>query len=108
MMQYSLQHKITYWLRSCTPAETEEMVETVAVSIMEAVHAVTNIDVNADEVAKDILRLSARLKEGGVRSVMDLRRPTFLGAVLDILPRCIGRRGPDGEEIQGIYLSILT
>jgi len=25
MLQYSLQHKVIYWLRTCTPAEIEEM-----------------------------------------------------------------------------------
>ena len=25
LLQYSLQHMITYWLRTCTPEETEEM-----------------------------------------------------------------------------------
>jgi hypothetical protein len=40
--------------------------------------------------------------------MMDLRRSAFLGAVLDILPRCIDRRGPNGEEMHGIYINILT
>jgi hypothetical protein len=38
----------------------------------------------------------------------DLRRPAFLGALLDVLPRCIDRRGPHGEETEGIYNNILT
>ncbi len=29
MLQYSLHHKVTYWLRTCTPEETKEMAEMV-------------------------------------------------------------------------------
>ena len=29
MMQFSLQHRITYWLRTCIPEETREMAEHV-------------------------------------------------------------------------------
>ena len=40
-----LQHRATYWLRTCTPEETdEEMAETVDICIiMEAVKAATGV-----------------------------------------------------------------
>ena len=41
MHQFSLQHRITYWLRTCTQEETEEMAEHVAMCVMEAVEAAT-------------------------------------------------------------------
>ena len=37
MLQFSLQHRVTYWLRTCTPEETEEVAVTVDLCIMEAV-----------------------------------------------------------------------
>jgi len=101
MLQYSLQHRVTYWLRTCTHDETEEMAELVDAAIIEAVHVATGIDLNADDVAKDKLRLSARLKGGGLRNMTNLRRPAFLGAILDILPRCIDKKGPNGEVTKG-------
>ena len=108
LLQYSLQHKITYWLRTCTPEETEEMAELVDVAILEVCHAATGIRFDVEPVAKDKLRLPARLKGGGIKSMADMRRHAFLGAILDILPRCIDIRGPNGEEMEGIYKSILT
>ena len=79
-----------------------EMAELVDTAILEVCHAATSISFNAKPIAKDRLRLSARLKGEGIRSMPDLRRPAFPGAILDILPRCIDRRGPDGEEMEGI------
>jgi len=35
MLQFSLQHRITYWLRTCTPSETIEMARHVDCCIME-------------------------------------------------------------------------
>jgi len=80
----------------------------VDAAILEVCHATTGIGFGAEPVAKDMLRLPARLKGGGVRSMVDLRRPAFLGAILDILPRCIDIRGPNGEETQGFYSNMLT
>ena len=52
-MQYSLQHKITYWLRTCTTEETEEMAKIVDAAIQEVCHAATCIRFDAEPVAKD-------------------------------------------------------
>ena len=41
MLQFSMQHKVTYWLRTCTPEETERMADHADCCIMEAVHAAT-------------------------------------------------------------------
>ena len=108
MLQYSLQHKVTYWLRTCTPEETEEMASLVDTAILDAVHAATGIRFDAEKVAKDRLRLPLRMKGGGVRSMVDLRNPVFMGAILDVLQRCIDRTGPIGEKTRGIYRSTLT
>jgi len=89
LLQYSLQHKITYWLRTCTPEETEEMAGRVDAAILEVCHAATAIRLNDEPVAKNRLRLPARLKGGGIRSMTDLRQPAFLGALLGNLPMCI-------------------
>jgi len=99
---------VTFWLRTCTLDETEEMAEIVDATIMEAVHAATGIDFNADDVAKDTLRLPARLKGEGLRIMTNLRRPAFLGAILDILPRCIGRKGPNEKLAKRVYIKQLT
>ena len=67
MLQYSLQHKATYWLRTCTPAETEEMAYLVDGCISEAVEATTGIDFDQEEMAEERSRLPARMKGGGVK-----------------------------------------
>ena len=41
LLQYYLHHRITYWLRTCTPEETEEMADLVDAAILEVVHAAT-------------------------------------------------------------------
>jgi len=64
MLQFSLQHRVTYWLRTCTPKETEEMVETVDLCIMETVQAATGVNFEAEKMAKERLRLPARMKGG--------------------------------------------
>ena len=74
------------------------MIEIADAKIMEAVHAATGIKFNADEVAKDVPRLPANLKGGGLCNMSNLMIATFLGAIIDdILPRCIDRKGPNGE-----------
>jgi hypothetical protein len=85
MLQYSLQHRVAYWLKICTPAETEEMAYLVDTCISEAVEAATSIDFDQEEMAEERLRLPARIKGGGIKKQTDMRRPAFLGALSDIL-----------------------
>ena len=40
--------------------------------------------------------------------MVDLKRPSFLGAMLDILSRCIDKKDQDGEKTKGIYNRKLT
>ncbi len=65
------------------------MAELVDDAILEVVHADTGIRFVAEQIAKDILRLPAILKGEGIKSIADLRWPTFLGTLLDILLKCI-------------------
>jgi hypothetical protein len=44
--EYSPQHNIIYWLRTCTPEETEEMAELVDAAISKLAHAATGIKFN--------------------------------------------------------------
>ena len=72
--------------------------ELVDECILEAVEAAaTGIDLKKRHVDRDRLRLPAMFKEGGIRKLEDLRWPTFLGALLDTLPKCIDRKD-DKEE----------
>ena len=81
MLQFSLQHRITYWLRTCTPEETEEMAEHVDKCIMEAAEAATWVEFGMDIAATERLRLPARMKGAGIKSAVDTRRPAFWGAL---------------------------
>jgi hypothetical protein len=65
MLQFSPQHKITYWLRTCIPEETEEMATHVDECILKAVEAATSVEFDMDEAALERLRLPARMKGGG-------------------------------------------
>ena len=65
MLQYSLHHKITYWLRTCTPAETEEMATLMDACILEAVTAATSIDFDEENLAETP---PANTNEGGAKS----------------------------------------
>ena len=67
------------------------MTELVDMVILEVIHAAIGIRLDAEQVAKNILRLPARLKGGGIRNMGDMRRPAFLEALLDVLPRCTDR-----------------
>ena len=103
MSQFSLQHRVTYWLRTCTPEETKEMARTVDNCIMEAVQVATSVKFETEELAKARLRLPARMKGGGIKRAHDNRYPAFLGAMLDVLPRLIDKKDDNGEIAPGVY-----
>ncbi len=48
------------------------------------------------------------MKEGGIKRGADTRKPAFLGALMDILPRYIDRKAENGEEMPGYYSEQLT
>jgi len=75
---------------------------------MEAVQAATGINFDQDEEARSRLRLLARMKGGGVKKLEDVRYPTFLGALLDILPRCVDVKEEKGVVVKGYYADPLT
>jgi len=59
-------------------------------------------------MAKERLRLPARMKGGGIKRAADTGYPMFLGALLDILPRCVDRKESNGGITRGIYSDQLT
>jgi hypothetical protein len=97
MLPFSLQHRVTYWLRTCTPEETEEMARHVDCSIMEAVQAATGVGFDTEDAARERLKLPTRMKRGGIKRATDTRYPKILGPLMNILQRCIGRRDEHGE-----------
>ncbi len=84
------------------------MVGHVDCCIMEAVQAATGVDFDTEVMTKEELRLPARMKGGGIKRATDTRFPAFLGALLDILLRCVGRRENNGEVKKGTYADQLT
>jgi hypothetical protein len=75
---------------------------------MEAVHAAIGVDFDMESAERERPRLPARMKGGGIKTTADNRRPAFLGALLDVLPRCIDRKAENGEEMLGYYSEQLT
>ena len=45
---------------------------------------------------------------GGIKRAADVKYPTFLGALLDVLPGCVDRKDKNGEIGKGIYSDKLT
>ena len=84
------------------------MAALVDACILETVEASTEIDFEEEEVAEERLRLSARMKGRGVKKLIDLRIPAFMGALLGILPRCIDIAEENGEVTKGYYNQHLT
>ena len=76
--------------------------------IMEKVQAATGIDFDTEVMAKERLRLPARMKGGGIKRATDTMYPTFLGALLAILPRCMDMNKNNREITKGIYSDHLT
>jgi hypothetical protein len=68
MLQYSLQQKVTYWLRTCTPTKTEEMATLVDACIVDAVEAATCIDFDEKDIVEKRIRLPAQMMGGGSRN----------------------------------------
>jgi len=76
--------------------------------IMEAVQAATGVDFDMESAAMKRLRLAARMKGGGIKKAVGTRRPAFMGALLDVLPRCIDMKPENREEMPGYYSEQLT
>jgi len=72
------------------------------------VEAARCINYYEEDMTKDGLRLRARMKGLGIKKQKDLRRPAFLGVLLDILPRCIDIMETNGEVQRGYYSKQLT
>ena len=75
---------------------------------MEAVHAATGVDFDSEDVARERLRIPARMKGRGINRATETRYPAFLGALWDVLPRCIDRTEANGECVPGYYAQQLT
>jgi hypothetical protein len=50
------------------------------------------------------IKITGKDERRGIKSAADTRRPAVLGALLDILPRCIDRKADNGEEMPGYYI----
>jgi hypothetical protein len=79
------------------------MVELVRGALLEVAEWTTGVDFGSKDLSRQRLHIPARLKGGGIRSVYDLRQPTFVGAIFDILPRCNEIRDDKGEIVKGVY-----
>ena len=65
-------------------------------NIMKALQAATGVKIDTEVMANQRLRLPARMKGGGIKRISDTRYPSFLGALLDILPRCVDMKETNG------------
>ena len=70
---------------------------------MEAVQTATGVNFETEMMARERLRLPARMKGGGIKRATVSRYPSFLGALLDILPRCVDMKERNGEVTKGAY-----
>ena len=84
------------------------MAETVDLCIMEAVHAATGVSFETEKMAKERLRLPARMKGGGVKRATNKRYTAFLGALLDVLQRTFDKEDKNGEVSVGVYSRQMT
>ena len=48
------------------------------------------------------------MKGVGIKRTTDAKYPAFLGALIDILPRCVDRKESNGEVMRGTYSDQLT
>jgi len=75
---------------------------------MEAMQAATGVDFDSEDAARERLKIPARMKGGGITRATETRYPAFLGALLDVLPRCIDKTEANGEKVPGYYAQQLT
>jgi hypothetical protein len=80
-LRYSLQHRVTYWLITCTPHETKEMASLEDAYILKAVEAATRIDTEEEDVAEEGLRLPTIMKGGGVKKADKPTENNIFGSV---------------------------
>ena len=79
MLQYSLHHKVTYWLRTSAPDETKYMAEMVEGALLEAAERAIRIDFGSEEMARRRLHIPARLKGGGIKKHLGLTATNVRG-----------------------------
>jgi hypothetical protein len=103
MLQFSLQHRITYMLRVCTPEETTEITTLVDEFILEAATSATKIDFNQDEAVGERLRLPARMKAGGIKRMEDVKYPAFQGTLSGIY-QGVSTEGQKMERLQEVTM----
>ena len=84
------------------------MARRVDCCIMQAVHAATGVNFDTEVMAKERLRLPARMKGGGIKRTTDSWYPAFMGALLDIMSRCVDMKERNGEVTKGTYSDQLT
>ena len=70
---------------------------------MVAVQAATGVDFDIEEAARESLKIPARMKGGEIKRAEDTRYPAFLGALLNVLSRCVDRTEANRECIPGYY-----
>jgi hypothetical protein len=103
MLQYPLQHKVSYWLRTCIPDKTMQMAELVDECVWEATKATTRVEFMRDSAAMVKLKLPARLEGGGIKSQVNIRNPPFLGALLDALHKMVDIKNDTGAVTRGYF-----
>ncbi len=79
------------------------MAATVDCCVMEAVQVATGVNFETEDMAKERLRLPARMKGEDIKTSTDKRYPIFLGALMDVLPRLIDRKEDNGYITPGVY-----
>ena len=79
------------------------MASLIDACILQAVEAATDMEFKEEDMEEERLRLPTRMKGGGIKKQTDLMRPTFLGALPNILPRCIDITETGVEENKGYY-----
>ncbi len=80
----------------------------VGFCIMDIVQIATRVEFETEVMAKERLRLPARMKGGRIERAMGTRYPAFLGTLLDIMPRAVDREESNGETTKVAYTKQLT
>ena len=105
--QYCLNPMFHYLLQHCYPSDSHTQAERIDAAVEGSLAICLGQAAVRDDIARQRLRLPARMYGGSIRSAADVAPAAFLGTVAKVMPRMLDRRDED-FNVQPGFLQMLS
>ena len=106
LLFYSSAAQWQYWIAHAYPCDTRGPSTIVDEALIQAATAATGVDFAGSEISRKRLRLPARLRGAGLRSLVETTNAAFIGSVNQALPRFLDHVDSAGERVAGFFPSL--